>query len=551
EEELAGRGEALKGFSVAVDVFGKDADFDATSDPLVRVHAGRLRELLSVYYADEGKTDPIRISIPVGRYRPRFQGQAEPNSEQDHIADLTDRTEPNESGRLSAEVDALSKKIGQPSPVVKKQLKLIWLAFVLLGVLLAFFGYQYFYKDFELRKQAESSQIEQENIAERSFLPVIRIFTDIEDRELRHFGERLATALSNFDTITTLRLAPFEVMRRNANQWSKLEYAISLNKVGMGANGIGIVKVELISLSEGQILRAEEHPADIWEQSIARDLVARKVSAIATPEGVIYADILAKGEINPLLDCLIKVRSYYALGNSDTHKAAFECTRIIAGTEGSSGLVKAIHGGLIAEAVGKKYVYKDVSEVPDEALNSALILALKGVDEAPLSARSAREVGFIYSWKGEFDLMTEWFERANELNPNDTSIAASYGYGLVLTGNYSKAAIVLQGAIEATPRHPTWWDMYYSLALLMEGKIDEASDAIKPIGLAKRSLYYTMLDAVYASRKNQRVRSAYLARQLKERYPKFAANPQGSFEKRHFPKELVDTLLDGLKKSGL
>jgi len=34
-----------------MDVFGKGADFDPATDPLVRVHAGRLRELLSNYYA--------------------------------------------------------------------------------------------------------------------------------------------------------------------------------------------------------------------------------------------------------------------------------------------------------------------------------------------------------------------------------------------------------------------------------------------------------------------------------------------------------------------
>jgi len=45
-EYLAGRGEMIKGYSVGVDVFGKDEDFDPGEDALVRIHAGRLRRML-------------------------------------------------------------------------------------------------------------------------------------------------------------------------------------------------------------------------------------------------------------------------------------------------------------------------------------------------------------------------------------------------------------------------------------------------------------------------------------------------------------------------
>ena len=38
-ETLAGRGERLKGYTIAVQVFGRPADFDAQTDPLVRSSA--------------------------------------------------------------------------------------------------------------------------------------------------------------------------------------------------------------------------------------------------------------------------------------------------------------------------------------------------------------------------------------------------------------------------------------------------------------------------------------------------------------------------------
>ena len=41
EETLAGRGERIKGYTVAVEVFGRDAAVDTNVDPVVRIEAGR------------------------------------------------------------------------------------------------------------------------------------------------------------------------------------------------------------------------------------------------------------------------------------------------------------------------------------------------------------------------------------------------------------------------------------------------------------------------------------------------------------------------------
>lgn len=69
---LAGEASAIKAYSIAVDVFGRPADFDPQSDPIVRVQARRLRSLLDAYYAGEGAGDPVRILLPTGRYVPEF-----------------------------------------------------------------------------------------------------------------------------------------------------------------------------------------------------------------------------------------------------------------------------------------------------------------------------------------------------------------------------------------------------------------------------------------------------------------------------------------------
>ena len=51
---LEGNEQSIKAYSIAVDVFGRAADFDPQADPIVRVQARRLRALLDDYYRGPG-----------------------------------------------------------------------------------------------------------------------------------------------------------------------------------------------------------------------------------------------------------------------------------------------------------------------------------------------------------------------------------------------------------------------------------------------------------------------------------------------------------------
>ena len=59
---------------IGVAVFGRDRmTYYTGDDPIVRVQAGRLRLRLAAYYAEEGAADAVRLSIPLGSYRPAAQ----------------------------------------------------------------------------------------------------------------------------------------------------------------------------------------------------------------------------------------------------------------------------------------------------------------------------------------------------------------------------------------------------------------------------------------------------------------------------------------------
>lgn len=83
EETLSGHSRQIKGFTIATEVYGRGADFDAAHDPVVRIQAGRLRRAMERYYLVAGGNDPIRIEIPLGSYVPKFTeiaaGESTPN----------------------------------------------------------------------------------------------------------------------------------------------------------------------------------------------------------------------------------------------------------------------------------------------------------------------------------------------------------------------------------------------------------------------------------------------------------------------------------------
>src|SRR5690242_19597169 len=64
ERQLEGRAHELKESVIAVEVFGREPDYNPKQDPIVRTEATRLRARLSQYYTDEGQGDPLVIELP-------------------------------------------------------------------------------------------------------------------------------------------------------------------------------------------------------------------------------------------------------------------------------------------------------------------------------------------------------------------------------------------------------------------------------------------------------------------------------------------------------
>lgn len=94
EQTLAGRGDHIKAYTIATEVFDRGESFDSAADPIVRVEAGRLRRALEHYYLTSGVNDPLRIEIPKGGYRPNFHIKAGVSSDDVEVLDKISKTKP-------------------------------------------------------------------------------------------------------------------------------------------------------------------------------------------------------------------------------------------------------------------------------------------------------------------------------------------------------------------------------------------------------------------------------------------------------------------------
>ena len=76
EQTVNNRVDRLKEYTLGSEALGRGDSFDPRTDPIVRAEASRLRRRLELYYATEGRSDPVHILLPKGGYVPQFLGAA-------------------------------------------------------------------------------------------------------------------------------------------------------------------------------------------------------------------------------------------------------------------------------------------------------------------------------------------------------------------------------------------------------------------------------------------------------------------------------------------
>lgn len=550
EREQAGEADKLKGFSIAMDVFGKDGDFDPSTDAVVRVQAGRLRELLQHYFANEGVAEPIRIAIPRGGYVPSYELNAirlpvepEPKEHIEAVAGLSGSLE--EPGMAEHAASSTHAVVRGPAPSLRRHLQFFWLAIVLvvamLGVLILRQGSS------ALLAGGDAASTVENAVATGSIaplppieaLPLVHIAVKANSAEAARVAASLRAGLSSFDTVNFIG-------RDVDSPTDPVADATSFLFDVLPGPTTGDVTLELQSVATGRVLLSRSLPAADNTPSSVEDSVADILSSAVPASGTIYNYIEQSGIQNGLTACLRLNDKYYLDQSARTHEAAYRCLENLANLDAKSSLVYSELASLHLEAVTDHYAYP-----PGATIEQAMALAHRAAQMGPTSPYAHRAYGYLYSRLGNSEESIRWMRKAHELNPYDLGMAAAYGYGLIFAGKYSQGTPILAHAVEISSAHPTWWDYGLFVGAFMLGDMNRAtiaSDALRPTATKSHYLAARLIGAKAAGRDQL---AHELVDEMTVKFPKFAADPRATFVDRRYPANLTDRLVEALRAAGL
>lgn len=550
EREQAGEADKLKGFSIAMDVFGKDGDFDPSTDAVVRVQAGRLRELLQHYFANEGITEPIRIAIPRGGYVPSYELNAirllvEPEPAE-HVETVATVPEPLEgAGMVARPASFMSSVVPEPGHALRRHLQFFWaaiaLVIVMLGVLILRQG------SGALLAGGDAASTVENAVATGSIaplppieaLPLVYIAVKANSAEAARVAASLRAGLSGFDTVNFIG-------RDVDSPTDPVADATSFIFDVLPGPTTGDVTLELQSVATGRVLLSRSLPAADNTPSAVEDSVADILSSAVPASGTIYNYIEQSGIQNGLTECLRLNDKYYLDQSARTHEAAYRCLENLANLDAKSSLVYSELASLHLEAVTDHYAYP-----PGATIEQAMALAHRAAQMGPTSPYAHRAYGYLYSRLGNSEESIRWMRKAHELNPYDLSMAAAYGYGLIFAGKYSQGTPILAHAVEISSAHPTWWDYGLFVGAFMLGDMNRAtiaSDALRPTATKSHYLAARLIGAKAAGRDQLALK---LADELTAKFPKFAADPRATLADRRYPADLTDRLVEALHAAGI
>jgi hypothetical protein len=545
EQEQAGYADRLKGFTIAVDVFGKDADFDPATDAVVRVQARRLRELLAQYAETEGADDPVRITIPRGGYVPAYEladmHKPEPAAaRQEDAASLPDGMAAAAAGQATATATANGDPAAVPAnPLVIRHLHFFWVAMAVIITMLGFVVFRLAVPavgDMAIAARDGAPATNGIAAAPTETLPLIYIETKSRDANMMRVAALLRSGLSGFDTVSVIaREAPAKPVP------GTLQFVFTLSP----GTTEGSVTVELEAIGSGKVLLSQVLSAADMAPEVLENRIAALLSATIPVSGALYGYIDQGNFGSGLVECLLLNDDYYLDPTKANHEAAYHCFEGLVKGDAKSPLVYSELGALHLEAATDRHPY------PEHATEEqALALARRGVKMGPTSPYAHRAMGFITSRMGNSAESIGWMRKAYELNTYDLSMAAAYGYALIYSGKYAEGTPIMERAVEVSSAHPAWWDYALFLAEFMNGDKERAGRATAALVTTKRANYLgARLIAAHWAGKTDLARELLV--EIRKDYSGFAADPRATFEKAQYPAELADRLVDALREAGL
>lgn len=543
-EALEGRAATLKGYSIAVDVFERPADFDQANDPIVRVEASRLRRALAQYYLGSGHDDPILIELPRGGYVPSFSRRN--TATQQPEAEPPD--EPPPGLRPPPDVTQM--------PGVLRFRRLMAAAVVFC---VAALGYLVWVASQMPDSPATAPQPSATAIpapgpdANGRFEPVIAVasFANLsgnpdDDLIAQGLTEQLVSELARFQEFAVYRVDEDAVPPPRG-------YLITGTVRHAGAQIA--VTVQLAELPGKRALWSQDYERvfSIGTMMAVQDEIAANVAtAIGQPYGVVYereaANAAAQpGSIEGYL-CVLSVYDYWRNFDPKRHALVRDCLeKTVIDDPNDADAWQMLTFMYLDEF---RYGYNVRPGEPYRPLEKALETAQRAVALTPTDARSYEALYAAYFYRGDIEAFRRTAADARRLNPNNPELMADIGNKLVAISSYDEGVALIRKAISLNPGHPGWYNFGLILDAYHRGAYAEALIAADRLNMPLHYRTWVLYAMVYGEL-GDTARAKAAVEELTRLKPDFAANARGDLRKWGYRDELIEASITGLKNAGL
>jgi adenylate cyclase len=520
EATLSGQSERIKGYTIAVEALGRDADFDPQTDPIVRVEAGRLRRALERYYGETGVDDPVAIELPRGSYVPVFNRR-------------------NVAVARTTAIERLSRAFAKLREQGRRHAAAI--GFVALGAVLY-------------------------HAADMAF---------DWDVPLTRMRDKLTDALSRFDEINVVSdyapsaVAPtagFSLASASADRGdyrppaegappgTHIDYRLAASAESP-SDGIVTLMFRLIDTDDSTI---------VWSRTFDRlavgadprdpenNLVRELATLLGQPFGIIHTHERVKAassymDEDPRYLCLLKTYEYWRDYDRSRHAGVQACLQRAIEEDPTFALGYAA----LARLYFREYQFgAETGKAAAPLLDRALHAAREAIRLKPTSVRAHRILADIYLAQGNVPAALAAGDKALSLNPYDLGAVVYYGTQLAALGEIDKAKLMLRKATFFGMVRPVVIDFGLFLIAYLSDDIDDARLYARELPADRFSLGL-LARALLCQKSGDRECARQAVRRLVALQPAWQINPRGELAKFFPGPPVVDKLAKDLTEAGL
>ena len=389
---------------------------------------------------------------------------------------------------------------------------------------------------------------------------VLPLKTRAGDAELESFGEGLTeeitSGLSQFHhliVVSASAAARFKGPTDLGQVGRQLDARFLLEGSARKTGSSIRVSVQLVDARTGAHLWAERFDRDLGSANILvvqDELTDRIVATVADPFGVLTRSLgtLVKakpaGELT-VHECILWTFSYWQRVVPDEHaevRAALE-----------QALEREPDHAEAWACLSRVYLDEfrfDFNGLPN-SLHRALQAAQRAVEldaTSQLAYRSLAEAHYFRKERGAFLMAAD---RVLSLNPRDTSNVGMIGNLIALAGDWPRGCSVVQKVMQLNPHHAGWLHFVFVWDHYRKREYEQALAAAEKINMPGHFPVSSALAAINAQLGRSEAARKHLETFLQLAPPDVAGNMRAEWSKWQVSEELVEHLLDGLRKAGL